>query len=306
MMVHSEHNRSRNSGGFALVILGALLLFLAPNIYSSYPGLGVASLVGGGHNRRNRILSQVSSQGKTSIKRTIHKKYMGLFGKKKETDEPSVPTELEAEVARLRDESETKREEVARLEERLGTVREEYDDMVGNLMSVKGELNQKKMELDVAQSEHRSILSKIKAENDKPEPIPGNDRISVDDLTAEHEKAKAELVKTESDLNIVRKQLIETSEELEEANSRLYNAKTELDKRDQFEDTDVLTPKEREFIQGTAENKSDGVIEAASAVVGALKSKLNTAQIELDSVQMMLEKEREAHAATRRELESKS
>ena len=46
-MVHSEHNRSKNSGGFALIILGALLLFLAPNIYPEMPDLGMVSLFGG-------------------------------------------------------------------------------------------------------------------------------------------------------------------------------------------------------------------------------------------------------------------
>jgi hypothetical protein len=46
-MAHSEHNKSRNSGGFALIIFGALLLFLAPNINSSNPGLGAISLIGG-------------------------------------------------------------------------------------------------------------------------------------------------------------------------------------------------------------------------------------------------------------------
>lgn len=46
-MAHSEHNRSRRGGGFALVIMGALLLFVAPNIYPAAPELGVASLVGG-------------------------------------------------------------------------------------------------------------------------------------------------------------------------------------------------------------------------------------------------------------------
>ncbi len=46
-MVHSGHNRARNSGGFALIIFGALLLFLAPNIYPSMPELGTISLVGG-------------------------------------------------------------------------------------------------------------------------------------------------------------------------------------------------------------------------------------------------------------------
>ena len=46
-MAHNQHNKSRNSGGFALIILGALLLFLAPNINPTSPELGVLSLVGG-------------------------------------------------------------------------------------------------------------------------------------------------------------------------------------------------------------------------------------------------------------------
>ncbi len=46
-MVHNEHNKARGSGGFAMIILGALLLFLAPNIYPQMPDLGVAALVGG-------------------------------------------------------------------------------------------------------------------------------------------------------------------------------------------------------------------------------------------------------------------
>lgn len=46
-MAHDEHNKSRNNGGFALIILGALLLFLAPNINQSVPELGTISLIGG-------------------------------------------------------------------------------------------------------------------------------------------------------------------------------------------------------------------------------------------------------------------
>lgn len=46
-MAHSEHNRSKKSGGFALIILGALLLFLAPNINPTSPELGAICLVGG-------------------------------------------------------------------------------------------------------------------------------------------------------------------------------------------------------------------------------------------------------------------
>ena len=46
-MAHDQHNKSRNSGGFALIILGALLLFLAPNIHPTNPELGILALVGG-------------------------------------------------------------------------------------------------------------------------------------------------------------------------------------------------------------------------------------------------------------------
>jgi hypothetical protein len=46
-MAHNEHNKTRNSGGFALIIFGALLLFLAPNINPSNPELGTIALIGG-------------------------------------------------------------------------------------------------------------------------------------------------------------------------------------------------------------------------------------------------------------------
>ena len=64
------------------------------------------------------------------------------------------------------------------------------------------------------------------------------------------------------------------------------------------------TTKEKEFIQGESgkDKSSAAVIEAASAVVGTLKSKLSTTQKELDTIQNLLEKEREAHAETRKEL----
>ena len=46
-MAHSEHNKSKNSGSFAMIILGALLLYLAPNINPSNPILGAIALSGG-------------------------------------------------------------------------------------------------------------------------------------------------------------------------------------------------------------------------------------------------------------------
>ena len=46
-MVHGEHNKSKNSGGFALIIFGALLLFLAPQETTISSGLNVIAWIGG-------------------------------------------------------------------------------------------------------------------------------------------------------------------------------------------------------------------------------------------------------------------
>jgi hypothetical protein len=46
-MVHSEHNKSRGGSSFALIIFGALLLFLVPNINPDNPELGTLALIGG-------------------------------------------------------------------------------------------------------------------------------------------------------------------------------------------------------------------------------------------------------------------
>ena len=92
--------------------------------------------------------------------------------------------------------------------------------------------------------------------------------------------------------------------ELDEANSRLYNTKKELDEKDQFQNTSILTPKEKKDVKGenTSEKTNAGIIEAASVVVGSLKSKLTTTQKKLEQIQGLLEEEREAHKKTRQEL----
>ena len=55
-------------------------------------------------------------------------------------------------------------------------------------------------------------------------------------------------------------------------------------------------------VESQTSKNSAGVIEAASIVVGSLKSKLTTAQKELEQIQGLLEEEREAHKKTRQEL----
>jgi drug/metabolite transporter (DMT)-like permease len=46
-MAHNEHNRQKKGGGFFLIIFGALLLFLAPNLHTDNPELGIVCLIFG-------------------------------------------------------------------------------------------------------------------------------------------------------------------------------------------------------------------------------------------------------------------
>lgn len=46
-MAHREHNRSRKSGAFFLIILGALIFILAPTMLNDPPELGLAAIIAG-------------------------------------------------------------------------------------------------------------------------------------------------------------------------------------------------------------------------------------------------------------------
>jgi len=245
---------------------------------------------------------------------------MGFFGKKKETEieknnESVLKEELETEVESLQNEFRVKQEEITKITEKIQTVKEEYDTTVTNLMLIKKEFNQKKMELDIVQREHRETREKIKNaqqikdtktidEFNKTENNFKKIKEELDKITKEHKQMKEEIVKGQTTLHGIRKQQVEVGKELDEANSRLYNSKQELDKKDNFQDTSILTPKEEREIKGNSpiEKNNASVIEAASIVVGSLKSKLNTTQKELEEIQGLLEEEREAHKKTRQEL----
>ena len=245
---------------------------------------------------------------------------MGFFGKKKEEenkkdDESILKGELETEVEQLQKEFRIKQEEITKIAEKIETVKTEYDTTVSNLMSIKKEFNQKKMELDIVQREYRETREKIKNsqqikdtksinEFNKTEKEFKKIKEELDKMTKEHEKIKNEITKGQTNLHGIRKQQVEVGKELDEANSRLYNAKEELNKKEKFQDTSVLTPKEKKDmkVESQTSKNSAGVIEAASIVVGSLKSKLTTAQKELEQIQGLLEEEREAHKKTRQEL----
>ena len=244
---------------------------------------------------------------------------MGFFGKKKakveENNKSVLKEKLETEIESHQNEFRTKQDEITNITEKIQTVKEEYNTTVSNLMLIKKEFNQKKMELDIVQREYREIREKIKNsqqikdtksinEFNKTEKEFKKIKEELDKMTKEHGEIKEQIVKGQSSLHEIRKQKVEVGKELDKANSRLYNAKEKLDKKDQFQDTNVLTSKEKKDIKGksSSEKTNAGIIEAASVVVGSLKSKLNITQKELKEIQGLLEEEREAHKKTRQEL----
>ena len=244
---------------------------------------------------------------------------MGFFGKKKaeveENNESVLKEELETEAESHQNEFRTKQDEITNITEKIQTVKKEYDTTVSNLMLIKKEFNQKNMELDIVQREYREIREKIKNsqqiintksinEFNKTEKEFKKIKEELNKMIKEHSEIKEQIVKEQSSLHGIRKQQVEVGKELDEVNSRLYNAKEKLDKKDQLQDTSILTPKEKKDIKGenTSEKTNAGIIEAASVVVGSLKSKLTTTQKELEKIQVLLEEEREAHKKTRQEL----
>ena len=241
---------------------------------------------------------------------------MGFFGKKKakveENNESVLKEELETEVESHQNEFKTKQDEITNITEKIQNVKEEYETTVSNLMLIKKEFNQKKMELDIVQREYREIREKIKNsqqikdtksinEFNKNEKEFKKIKEELDEMTKEHNEIKEQIVKGQLSLHGIRKQQVEVGKELDESNSRLYNAKKELDEKDQFQDTTILTPKDNKG-ENTNEKTNAGIIEAASVVVGSLKLKLTTTQKELEQIQGLLEEEREAHKKTRQEL----
>lgn len=234
---------------------------------------------------------------------------MGLFARKKPKDD-TRDEQAETEVQnRYRE----KQEELNGIRQKVEMVKEEYQATVSSLMSVKKELNQKKMELDTVAREVAKTSEKAK----KTAEITDSKSIDKFNKTAEslvsvkqelkkaskeHEKIKSETASEQSALRIIRSQHAEYKKELDEASARLYNAKEELTKM-KSHGTDSLSEQEKAAL-GSGQNS--GVIEAASAVVGSLKSKLNMMQKELEAMQLLLEKERASHEETRRKLDSKS
>ena len=214
--------------------------------------------------------------------------------------------------------------EMKDITKKIQTVKEEYDMLIISLMTVKKDLNEQRAEKDmlenkcnvlklkVAESKETDKKDAASLEKKKREVATIEDKIKQAEL--KYKEITENIAKEQHMLSIIIKQQTQVKKELDEAESRLYNANEELNRKERFEDTSILTPQEKGIIQDTVTDVGPdkkghnvrsyaSVIEAASTVVGSLKSKLTKTQKELETVQTLLEKERDEHAKTRQTLD---
>lgn len=247
---------------------------------------------------------------------------MGLFDRisKKDTyakgsDEYILKEELEAEVEQLQGRLRDGHAELEGVLGKLEKVRAEYDEIVTNLMLVKKETNQKKMELDTLQKKFKTVRT------DRPEgPVHAGGLADVSGAQAalsrtqqdlrqaasQLAKVRSESAREQEQLHSVRSQRIQVQKEMEAATARLYNARQDLSRiqhgRAADGTLDALSHDEK-LLVSSGMSRSGGIIEAASAVVGSLKSKLSLAEEELEKTRQLLEKERQNHTETRNALD---
>lgn len=238
--------------------------------------------------------------------------------------EDILKDDLTSEVENLQNEFRQKQNELDTVTQKIQTVKTEYDTIVSNLMLVKKELNQKRMQVDTARREHLEILDKIKKadqhiksskqKDDISEKSLSKTRRQLQDAAKEYDEIKKTIVQAQAALDDIQNQHAQTQRDLQDTKSASgLRDPTQISagvngdggggggSRSSSDDTEHEggpVP-----AKGAGDNKSTaGIIEAASAIVGSLKSQLITTQNELEAVRSLLSEERTEHEKTRQEL----
>lgn len=183
--------------------------------------------------------------------------------------------------------------------------------------------------------ENGDLSSKTAADLEQKQKDLAKVRDDLEQKQKEYDNLVERLDQERHALTVIKTQQSEVEKDLEAANARLYNAKAELESSEQFQDPSVFTDDEKAVIiqsaadgpvevtadtatpvadvdakdNGTDQKVPDlrshaSVVEAAGIVVASLKSKLKTAQNELEAVHLLLKQEREQHDVTKRQLAS--
>ena len=280
-MAHNEHNRSKqSSGSFALIILGALLLFIAPTIHGDTPDLGTASLVFGliigGIGFYLRFVRKVGRKWiKLGFLNRRKKQPESDDYKKIKTTEEIINEQQETESQNLQTGINEKATHLASITEKLELTKKEYQDVISQIISSKKQLLDIKKQIKSAysdfdfapkQEEHQRILVEIKQSNDELSKIK-KELEYINPKKLDFQKVNEELEQRKKELEIIKKQ-IQTS---------------------------------KSTIKKDGSN-SKQIVESASQVVATTKKKLENTLKELDIMKQILEKEKKSHNETKKKL----
>ena len=222
------------------------------------------------------------------------------------------------EVSSLEELVNTKQDLRKSIEEKLVDVRKEYDSAVSTLMSTKKELNEKRRDARSASSELENIQKRLtdiiadtasaetirKKKDDELKSIE-REHSTVKTQIAEMQRAKSLLQEMKGEITSQQEKNINLKKQIQASENMLQ--KLEKEKKSVLEsvrnaEKSLKVPPvakiENAKNQTPAESKS--VVEAASAVVASMTQKLRSAENELTVVKSLLQKERQAHEATRK------
>ena len=283
-MAHSEHNRPKqSSGAFALIILGALLLFIAPTIHGDTPDLGVASLIFGiiiggigfylrfVRKVRRKWYDGISKQKKKQAESDDHEKI------DIKTTEEITHEQQSNEFQGLQSQINEKETHLASITEKLELTKKEYQDVISDVMSSKKKLLEIKKQIQSAYADF--------------DLAPKQDEYQK--ILVEMTQAKKELARIKKELETFNPQKLESekiNEELEQRKKELEVIKIKL--------TNSKSKVKKD------DGNSKQILESASQVVASTNKKLEKALKELDMMKQVLEKERNTHNETKKKLKS--
>ena len=223
------------------------------------------------------------------------------------------------EQNQLQNEIKTQTEHLQSISKKLADVKKEYDEAVGKLILVKKDLIQKKKDMyslnnissiyqktTTSQQNGKIYSEKIKKEKDILEDIKSQInkgkkemeeiKVRMTDSLSELEQIKVEHRTTESRLGTMFTQIQKSQEKLENIETNKQKIIDEI----KIKNTNQITNKK----SSDQSKESKHVVEAASSVIASMKNKVSIAEKEIKTIQQMLEKERNEHQATKKQLES--
>ncbi len=233
---------------------------------------------------------------------------MKFFSRKKqnvseeaEIQEDSQKEELESELEKIEENIRQKNQQLKGITSKLADVKKEYDVAVSALMTVKKESNEKKNHIESLERQQRVSKSKaIEAQRQYD-----HEKIKINEV----QKTRASLEQTKKDIELGKKNHLKIQGEITEAQTRLNDINVKrIDAENKYQEIlakiDGADIKEKPDVKTLTEKVPKNVVEAASAVVASMKTRLNIAQKELEVVKRLLEKERIEHQKTKDMLKS--